>query len=618
MAQRGDRLFLAKGTLTVEARGYWFTAGGEKGPFGFYPHLKDADGRPVFPDTQVHGDLLMAARWLSGVDGGIDKSRVEQVFGRPGANGKALLRVSDLELTEDHKTGKTPDSFFQTKPRIRIREDAGTVERHMLVEREHAWLDGRVLRAEIWMGYFTDEEEMAACKTLVAEAAGFLGGFGGSRSRGLGRGTATVEWGDDEVVAPTGPVEPEVPATFGYFLTALTHFRNKPVERGSTQVVGGMTCVRADQLRGWFVRAFRDVYGQWPEPGQMASLRFPALYPSDGQTDRPGFPPPMSTLRNENGEVRDLWGASPAPDDTFNNDEENFFRTKTKPLPGGNFVTADGPRAAILPTTLVEQRFRNAMDATFTTIDDGLFVQELIGRGTCFGGVFRLTDPTSDFAAKAFRLLSRVRPDVKGTLFESRVVPSVAVPQTPAPDKPVLVIDPIRLETGRTPDDGDQISVGVEKRFNAMLGRPRRNRLVISPGSVLRRPDTVDAVIAWPGFGGPIDAPAPEKPEKETPPVEAKEPSLTTEKPEWVITRSQAGLLRDYLHPGRSESEIRKNLKDRIEKYQAKSEEKLAGLLAAVLDRLDKEGADAMRTFVRGYLENLAVYLWEKKGEEDR
>ncbi|MCX7634715.1 MAG: hypothetical protein N2Z74_03100, partial [Syntrophales bacterium] len=57
-------LLYACGVLRVTAQGLWFTAGGDKGSFGFYPHLRDRRGLPVYPDTQLHGDLRMAASWL--------------------------------------------------------------------------------------------------------------------------------------------------------------------------------------------------------------------------------------------------------------------------------------------------------------------------------------------------------------------------------------------------------------------------------------------------------------------------------------------------------------------------------------------------------------------------
>ena len=41
-------LYLAHGKLTVKAKGYWFTAGGAKGSFGYYPHLKDDEGFPYY------------------------------------------------------------------------------------------------------------------------------------------------------------------------------------------------------------------------------------------------------------------------------------------------------------------------------------------------------------------------------------------------------------------------------------------------------------------------------------------------------------------------------------------------------------------------------------------
>jgi len=60
-------LYLAHGKLTVKAKGYWFTAGGAKGSFGYYPHLKDDEGFPIYPDTQIRGDLLMAVKVLRNI-----------------------------------------------------------------------------------------------------------------------------------------------------------------------------------------------------------------------------------------------------------------------------------------------------------------------------------------------------------------------------------------------------------------------------------------------------------------------------------------------------------------------------------------------------------------------
>ncbi|MCP4107478.1 MAG: hypothetical protein GY749_18365 [Desulfobacteraceae bacterium] len=81
-------LFLAKGKIKVSAKGYWFTAGGEKGSFGYYPHLKSPDRYPVYPDTQIHGDLRMSASWLSDLcHPTVSKDMTELIFGNPGAPG---------------------------------------------------------------------------------------------------------------------------------------------------------------------------------------------------------------------------------------------------------------------------------------------------------------------------------------------------------------------------------------------------------------------------------------------------------------------------------------------------------------------------------------------------
>ena len=49
-------LYLYEEVLSVTAKGYWYTAGGGKSSFGYFPHLKDRNNFPIYPDTQLHGD----------------------------------------------------------------------------------------------------------------------------------------------------------------------------------------------------------------------------------------------------------------------------------------------------------------------------------------------------------------------------------------------------------------------------------------------------------------------------------------------------------------------------------------------------------------------------------
>jgi len=608
-----NRLYTADGTLAVQARGYWFTAGGEKGAFGYYPHLKDRAGYPVFPDTQVHGDLRMAANWLKHLAPDVDDALIDRVFGREGGVDSALLRVGDLELTDDEKAKVDAARLFEIKPRIKIHDGTRTVADKMLVDREVSFLDGRTLSCDIYLGNAADPAELDRAQRLVSDCAGFLSGFGGFRSRGYGRGKAAVQWKAD--APPKALDNAPSAAPFQYFLTALVNFRNKPIEPGAAQVLDAIRAVKAEQLRGWFVRAYRELFGAWPSPEQMAAIQFPTMYPSDAGRGLMGHPPPMTALKNENDDIVDTWGWT--PDRTKNTDDETFFRTKAKPL-SADFSVADGPGgpAALTPVES-EHRFRNRMDADgrFTTVEKGLFVQELIKKGGCFAGVVRFKAPDPEFLKKALRVFRR-RPRINGALFEPDIRP-LPEPARAEETGPWLTTAPIPLTDRRTiaPETtDDRITLTSPRRFNTMLARPRRNRIVFAPGSILTAP-AADSV-GWSGFGesridviryAVEDRKQHDAPRPKTPQPDIKKVDLGN------ITRSQAGLLREYLHPALDAARIRENLDHRIEKYGAKSNDVLKNLLKAVRLRLDEDGPAGMRRFIQRILEELAIEFYKGK-----
>jgi len=197
MNKKRNQLYLGNATLTVDAYGYWFTAGGEKGSFGYYPHLKDHEGYPIFPDTQIHGDLRMSVKWLKNLGDDITDEAINKIFGLEGNEVASLLRVTDLELTDDSKRN-WHTGLYQIKTRIKINDEKQTVEEHMLVDHEISYLEGKVLTAQLWLGYFKDENELKNAQNLINKAAGFLSGFGGFRSRGYGRGKIEITWGNND------------------------------------------------------------------------------------------------------------------------------------------------------------------------------------------------------------------------------------------------------------------------------------------------------------------------------------------------------------------------------------------------------------------------------------
>ncbi|MEZ4529281.1 MAG: hypothetical protein R2941_25510, partial [Desulfobacterales bacterium] len=314
------------------------------------------------------------------------------------------------------------------------------------------------------------------------------------------------------------------------------------------------------------------------------------------------------------------------------NDQENFFSTKTKGLGSGYFVTNE---PAVNAKVKTEYRIRNSINESFATVKDGLFVQELVKKGTCFGGMIRFADPGSAFAQKARFILKNVKPVIKGAMFES-LPAKFKFADSPANAKSFLVVEPISFEksffnekSGKSgnesadsadTDQSDQILLDSVRSFNTMLGRPRRTRIVIAPSSVLGKA-VENCTVAWAGFEekGCIPLKEDKKDDKKTgADASRKRVKSKLEKGEkwgdkkWVITRSQAGLLREYLHPGQNKEQILQNLNDRIEKYGAKSQESVKALLTEIRIKLEsEEGTKAMEWFIKEYLEELGIYLFE-------
>ncbi|MCP4347891.1 MAG: hypothetical protein GY795_20505 [Desulfobacterales bacterium] len=599
MEKKNKNLFLAKGKIKVSAKGYWFTAGGEKGSFGYYPHLKSPDRYPVYPDTQIHGDLRMSASWLSDLcDPIVSKDMTELIFGNPGRSRPALLRTTDLELCPDSKKTKKPEDFFEIKPRIQIKESTKTVQEHMLADRELAFLEGCILESQIYLGYFDEEEKLEQACDIVCASAKFLSGFGGFRSRGYGRGVVEVNWTGMEPVELPDTLENPARSSFSYFLTALVHFRNKPVEPGETpQVINSRYHISAGQIRGWFVKTYHDIFGDWPSWKDMAGINFSTLYPSDRNIL--AFPPPISTLKRENEEIEDRWGRIQEQKD------------KIKPLDPGTFVTCETPVPSVTDNIRKEFRMRNSMDEPFITKDDGLFVQEFVGKDTCFGGLVRMKNSADEFSKKAWFILENTKPVIKGTIFEPSTGDAAEFERGA---RAFLLTEPISFDFSMVPGAGsqEQIMLASHRRFNTTLRRPRRNRIVAEPGSVVT--DSYEnCSVPWSGFGKKIQPAKPEQPADDR--SGSTQARFVEDRCEFKISRSQAGLLREYLNPLLSENIIRENLTARIKKYEEKSQEQMQKLLKKIKTRLDISVED-MRAFIVNYLEELAIHWWFEKDKE--
>lgn len=618
------KLYMAEGTLKVKARGYWFTAGGEKGSFGYVPHLKDNDGLPLYPDTQLHGDLRMAAQWLDRLKGEINKDLIEKLFGKEGNEASALLRVNDLSISPiDRKDKKQNRQWFEIKTRIWIDDNTGTVKEHKLVDMEYAFYGtgdkSTTIESRFYLGYFKDEEACKKALVIIEGAAKLLSGFGAFRSRGYGRGeisitnskTSVFEFKEFKKDEESNQEEKL------YFLEALVHFRNKPIEPGSTQIAESIKYITVDQLRGWFVRAYNSITGMWPTMEQMVSVRFADCYRSDKTNKVLGYPAANTTLRKEDDSIDDYAGRPKKTNDENADDQsENFLKSKLKPLTRECFFTDEAePR---LLKVDVEKRMRNSMDEKFTAKEKGLFAQELIKKGTIFGARIKIDSKDDGFASLAWFIFSKIRPVINGAVFEpslESITSSHIVPENNT--NLHLVVSPILYKDRFNDKDG--IMLTTIRRYNTTLKRPRRNRIVIAPGSVLSTP-TDGQTIKWNGFGKYLGKDDPTKTQTDR----AAATALQVTEPKNIITRAQAGILRDMLNPDLKPEQVKSIIDAKLDKY-VKSNRTNTGdgiIPKALWEELQKQisikddGIGKTRAYIQKILDELAVYLGQKNLEK--
>ncbi len=607
--------------LEVEPRGYWFSAGGEKGAFGYYPHLRDARGLPVYPDTQVHGDLKMAARWLVALDGA-KADLVDYLFGTGGGDEHGRVsrpsRLFTGDLSLDDTTGKKwRAERFEVKPRIKIDAATRTVEKHFLVDLEMARLDGLRLRAPVFLA--VPGTKLDAAAALLNRAVQLLSGFGAFRSRGYGRGRVFISEFADYKKSLSGPKSCESGVPYRYSLAALVNVRNKAVDPGNAQVIYTDSAITSEQLKGWLAQIYCENFGAWPEPGRLAAVKISSLYPAPSR-EVLAFPPPMSTLMNVDGKVMDTWGAGRE----VSSSPENFFQGKVKPLTG-HTVTEDG---RIHPVTGAA-RVRNAMDDGFTTIQNGLFVQEFLPAGTIFTGTVEFGEGLPDeFREQISGLLARSVLRLKGALLAPEIGESCPR-YGAAAGKPELLTEPrpfqIAMKSG-----GNAVNIATRRTYNTVCRRPRRGRVVVMPGSILVAAAAESGEKTWIGFTDDhrvLDAGRSDAVNERGDGASDSNRQRRTkdyvialdEKQKGAIGKAQAGVLRTLLHPALTTAVIRQMLDHRIEKYKAKDREReLCRLLDELLvilnleDR-DRGGLEAMRTALREVLEQLALARWELK-----
>ena len=594
-------------TLRVVPSGYWFTAGGQKGSFGYFPHLRNRLGLPVYPDTQVIGDLKMAAGWLAILTS--DASLLDRIFGRGGGDEQGLvshgacLKTGDLSLDGQSRSIWRPDRF-EVKSRIQINDANRTVTEHFLVDLELARLDGLVLEAPLFLTI--PPEDLDRTVTFLRDTIRLLSGFGAFRSRGYGRGETTITDFIEVALADQADGQPAFPndERYHFALTALTNVRSKPVDPGHAQVVPTCEALHPSQLKGWLSRTYHETFGHWPRPEQMARINLSNLYPAP-VTGILAWPAPMTTLTDARGNTKDTWGKTLAEIEQ----QENFFSGKVRPL-SGHTVTEDRR----LWSYTVETRMRNAMNDSFITKENGLYAQELLPAGTVFTGFIEFDsaiDP--DFAERIHSLLTSTTPRINGALFR----PTLGGPcprYGTADGLPELLADTRPFSQDLRQGD-NRIAIATQRGYNTMCRHPRRGRIMVTPGSILQQGGSVGE-LAWPGFGAQelIHVKTEDSCPQKTDIVMDSTYLYTLDKEQTSISSAQAGQLRRLRHPALTGDAISRMIKHRIEKYKTRDKEKaLCSLLEKLLAVLRQDGMAKFRQAVTDVTEQLALARWQKK-----
>lgn len=562
----GRKLYLQTGTLHVEAKGYWFSGDGEKGAFGYYPHLKDAQAYPVYPDTQIRGDLAMAARWLDNLDGGEWQETINLLFGGQGKEATTPFFLTDLTLTEkSKKKWDKAGGRFSDKTRIAV-EDNRTVEEHMLVSFEYAFLDELALEAKFYLGYFKDSDELKKAAALLSESVPLLSGFGAFRSRGYGRGKIEIKWDQQACVSDTESGK-ACGKKIACFLDALTHVRNRPLDPEGSQVIATRRSLLSSQVRGWIARAYHDLYGVWPTDEEMNSVICSDFHPTPANDFVLTYSAPRTTVRTEEKIIKDMTGKA---GDTDRNDDresqENLVRSKSKPLSDLCFVT-DAPSVYEAP---VVTRFRNVMAEVgdFRTKDEcGLFAQEFLPAGIRFAGTIKLSD--APFGRRCLHLIESVKPVIAGTVFNTHLSDLTSGIVNNSSKAHLLGAD-LPYDKDTLNGTGNSIFLSTRRAFNTANGRPRRNRIVICAGTFLTD-EKPDFTLPWSGFGKDNIPSIEDGKRVKTPTGPVVGPLVTI--PETVkeqlskISRAQAGQLRELLHPGLTAAYLQTFLNERLKKY---------------------------------------------------
>ncbi len=633
-------LYLARGIIKVKARGFWFTSGGEKESFGHYPHLKTKKGLPLYPDTQVKGNICMALNWLEKLQYIQDKELIRKTFNCKNRDSQyaSLLKVNDLTLTEKsvNKWNQGGNRFY-IKPRIEIDDKTRAVKKHMLVNMELAYLDGLELESKIYLGYFKSKENLQTVKQTLDNAVELLSGFGAFRSRGYSSGKIKIEWEDTTTINSDAQQHVENENKFTLYLNNLTNFRNKPIESDKTQLIESLNIITSDQIRGWFVRTYHQMFDKWPNADQMRTISFSSLFPSPLNSGKLFYPAAFTVLKEERGKIFDTYnGPEPVnPDEENKKDLENFYKTKTKPLPGSSFLTNN--KEPLVFTLRKERRMRNHLGDNFLSLKKGgLFVQEVISEKVTFGGTLHFINADEEFKKEALFIVNNVMPIINGTIFENTVETAAGLDEQKGekflvaeniPFTPEMIVKEVRYiknsEDRVVKENAEQLFINTSRAFYTSLSRLRRKKISIAPGSVLNAPVNGKGIF-WLGFGAQ-DIKQIDHGEGGHAGENGNGTAVNLEPYDFPVaklvklSKSQIGVLRSFAENYKDTKLLQKRVNDILEKYKQWNKVKLnenlipVDLLETIKDDLLKSDLTVVSKKIDKLLKEVYLHKWDAR-----
>ncbi len=470
-------MYFSKAKIKVKASGYWYSSGGGKGSFGYFPHLKDREGYPVFPDTQLLGNIKFSIQWLLNLTG--ENSYLFNRYFKRDNNflTQSKLLCTDLELTKESKK-KWQNTRFKIMPRIKINEETNTVEEHFLVSFETSFLEGLELEASLFLGYISSKDDFLKLKQLITQSFELIGFAGAFRSRGFGKGKYSVLWEETEEIAFQNKNSSDLPdKSYKIVLKNLVNFRNKRIVSGKKQNVETANYIASHQFKSWLAKTFHNLFNQWLDYEVMEKITVSDIFPSEHE--KLFYPSPLSFMRDENGNFADFYNNKKNDN---NYDDDSQYLSKPKSLDDSYFVSE---QVNIIKRDC-SRKFRNVIDPEeFKTVDEGgLFTQEFIEKNNFFAGtIYFANDIPQNILSRLIFIIKNVRFTAGFSIFEQNLK-KIEQKQQLLDNNVSLSIADIPYFNGCL-NENNSIKLGYFTSYATMLKRPRRNKIAVMKKSIL-------------------------------------------------------------------------------------------------------------------------------------